>query len=254
MRHSIYIASIIVIIVSIISCDTEDTLTCLKTTGEIVTQEYDLADFDSITIFERAQLIVTDDPDISVRLETGENLLEDFEILIEDNTLKISNTASCNIIRDYDTSKVYVSHPDLKQIRNSSGQTVEAEGILTWNSLRLVSDDLIEEDFYHKDGDFNLSLDAENVLLQCNGLSNFFINGSVTNLTINLLDGDSRLPLEDLDVQNVSIFHRGTNDVILAPQLSIVGELRSTGNLILKNTPPVVEVESFFTGEVIIDE
>ncbi|WP_375252997.1 head GIN domain-containing protein [Dokdonia donghaensis] len=254
MRHSIYIASIIVIIVSIISCDTEDTLTCLKTTGDIITQEYDLTDFDSITIFERAQLIVTDAPDISVRLETGENLLEDFEILVEDNTLKIKNTASCNVIRDYDTSKVYVSHPDLKQIRNSSGQTVEAEGVLTWNTLRLVSDDLIEEDFYHKDGDFNLSLDAENVLLQCNGLSNFFINGSVTNLTINLLDGDSRLPLEDLDVQNVSIFHRGTNDVILAPQLSIVGELRSTGNLILKNTPPVVEVESFFTGEVIIDE
>ena len=43
-------------------------------------------------------------PDISVRLETGENLLEDFEILIEDNTLKIKNTASCNVIRDYDTS------------------------------------------------------------------------------------------------------------------------------------------------------
>ncbi|TVZ53073.1 putative autotransporter adhesin-like protein [Dokdonia sp. Hel_I_53] len=248
-----YIVLLSLVYLTFISCDTDNTLTCLKATGTIITKEYELEDFDSIVAFERLQLIVKDASEISVQLETGENLLEDFDVFVENNTLHIRNNGACNIARDYDTSKIYVSHPDLKQIRNSSGQTVLGDGILSWENLNLISDDLIEEDFYHKDGDFRLELDSENVLVQCNGLSNFFLSGTVTNLQINLLEGDSRLPLENLLVQNVILFHRGTNDILIAPQQSITGELRSTGNLILLNNPPVVDIEAYFTGEVIFD-
>ena len=253
MKNKYIVVALLPIIMWFASCDTEDTLSCLKTSGSIITEEYDLASFDSIIVFERVQLVVKDAPEVSIVLETGENLLEDFEIYVENNTLIVKNNASCNLVRDYDTSILRVSHPNLSQIRNSSGSTVLGDGLISWNTLRLVSDDLIEEDFYHKDGDFDMELNSENVLLQCNGLSNFFIRGAVTNLDINLLEGDSRLSLQDLAVQNVTIFHRGTNDVLIAPQLSISGELRSTGNLILSNTPPIVDVEAFFTGEVIFD-
>lgn len=178
-----------------------------------------------------------------MRLETGENLLEDFEVFIENNMLHIKNNGACNLTRDYDDSKIFVSHPDLKQIRNSSGFTVLGDGVIGLDTLALISDDLIEEDFFHKDGDFELVIDSENVLVQCSGLSNYFLLGSITNLDIRLLEGDSRLPLQELD--NVTIFHRGTNDVFLAPQVSITGELRITGNLILSNVPPVFDVEAF---------
>ena len=251
MNKKIYIA--IIGFITLLSCDTEDTLTCLKTSGDIITREYDLATFDSIIVFERLQLIVKEGPITTITLETGENLLEDFEVSVVDNTLQVRNNGACNLVRDYDVSKVYVTHPNLKQIRNSSGLTVKGDGVISWPDLRLISDDLIEEDFYHKDGDFELTLASPNVLIQCNGLSNYFLSGSVTNLDIRLLEGDSRLPLDDLEVQHVTIFHRGTNDVFLSPQQSITGELRSTGNLVLNNVPPVFEVETFFTGEVIID-
>ena len=236
-----------------LSCDTDNTLTCLKTDGKMITEEYELASFDSIIVYERVQLIVKDAPVVSVILETGENLLEDFEVFVTNNTLIIKNNASCNLVRDYDTSILRVSHPSIRQVRNSSGRTVMGDGLISWESLRLVSDDLVEEDFFHKSGDFDMELDAQDVLLQSNGLSNFFIRGAVTNLDINLLEGDSRLPLNDLAVQNVTIFHRGTNDVLIAPQLSITGELRSTGNLILTSNPPVVDVTAFFTGRVIFE-
>jgi len=219
----------------------------------MITEEYELASFDSIIVYERVQLIVKDAPVVSVILETGENLLEDFEVFVTNNTLIIKNNASCNLVRDYDTSILRVSHPSIRQVRNSSGRTVMGDGLISWESLRLVSDDLVEEDFFHKSGDFDMELDAQDVLLQSNGLSNFFIRGAVTNLDINLLEGDSRLPLNDLAVQNVTIFHRGTNDVLIAPQLSITGELRSTGNLILTSNPPVVDVTAFFTGRVIFE-
>lgn len=253
MKKGYFLITLFLISWGFVSCDTEDTLTCLKTTGDLVSQEYELASFDSIIVFERIQLIVKDAQEVSIKLETGENLLEDFEVFIENNTLKIRNNGACNLFRDYDDSKIFVGHPNLKQIRNSSGLTVLGDGLIAWDTLNLISDDLIEEDFFHKDGDFQMELDSENILLQCNGLSNYFLTGSVTNLDINLLEGDSRLPLQNLEVQNVTIFHRGTNDVFLSPQQSIIGELRSTGNLILGNVPPIFEVETFFTGAVIIE-
>lgn len=253
MKKLFYIVCGLCLGIFVLSCDTEDALTCLKSSGSIITKEYDLTAFDSIIVFPRVQLIVKDAPEISVRLETGENLLEDFEVFIENNILHIENNGACNLTRDYDDSKIFVSHPDLKQIRNSSGFTVLGDGVIGWDTLALISDDLIEEDFFHKDGDFELVMDSENVLVQCNGLSNYFLSGSITNLDIRLLEGDSRLPLQELDVDNVTIFHRGTNDVFLAPQVSITGELRSTGNLILSNVPPVFDVEAFFTGQVLID-
>lgn len=235
------------------SCNTPDTLTCLKTTGDEVSETYDLEPFDKIIVYERIQLVVKDSPEVSVRLETGENLLEDMEVFVEDGVLNVRNNGACNLFRDYDDSKIYVSAPNLTEIRNSSGFTVLSDGIIGWDNLALISDDLIEEDFFHKDGDFEMELDSENVLIQCNGLSNYFLTGRITNLNINLLEGDSRLPLEDLVVQNVTVNHTGTNDIIITPLQSITGELRSTGNLILKNTPPVVDVEELFTGRVIYD-
>jgi len=238
----------------IISCDTEDTLTCLKTTGDTVSENYDVDFFNKVIVYERVQLIVKDSPEISVRLETGENLLEDMEVFVEDGVLTIRNNGACNLFRDYDGTKVYVSAPNLLEIRNSSGFTVLSDGIIGWDTLALISDDLIEEDFYHKDGDFKMELAAENVLIQCNGLSNYFLSGSVENLEIRLLEGDSRLPLKDLIVQHVIVNHTGTNDIIISPLQSITGELRSTGNLILKTTPPLIDIDELFTGRVIFDD
>ena len=52
-------------------------------------------------------------------------------------------------------------------------------------------------------------------------------------------------------MQDLSVLHRGTNKFIVNPQQSIRGEIRSTGDVISVNQPPIVEVEEFFTGRLI---
>lgn len=105
MKRAIYLNVLLLATTILSSCDTENTLTCIKTTGEIITTDYEVASFDSIIVFERVQLIVKDAPIVSVQLETGENLLEDFEVFVMDNTLQIKNNGACNLVRDYDDSK-----------------------------------------------------------------------------------------------------------------------------------------------------
>ncbi len=236
------------------SCDTDEGLTCLKTTGDIIVEQIETASFEKIIVFERVQLFVEEGPEVKVELETGTNLRDDISVTVANGILSIKNEGACNLFRPYGVTKVRVTHPNITEIRNSSGLAVESIGVIGWDDLRLVSDDLIEEDFYHKDGDFKMTLDTRSLQLQCNGLSNFFLDGKVDHLDIQLLEGDSRLPFAGLEVEEVTILHSGTNDVIVAPLQSIRGTLSSTGNLVLKRVPEVVEVETLFTGRLIIDD
>jgi hypothetical protein len=41
--------------------------------------------------------------------------------------------------------------------------------------------------------------------------------------------------------------------MILYPIQSIKGEIRSSGNVIAKNRPPIVKVETFYTGRLIFE-
>ena len=84
-----------------------------------------------------------------------------------------------------------------------------------------------------------------------NNISSFYISGTVTNLYVGFFSGAGRFQGENLIAQNVDIFHRGSNDVIVNPHVSLSGELRGVGDLISVNEPPTVNVEQFYTGELI---
>lgn len=236
----------------VLSCNSEDTLDCIQTAGDIIQVDYDLEAFDKITILQRSQLFISEG-DFSITLETGENLVNDIDIRVYNNRLIIENNNGCNLNRNYGITKVYVSAPNISEIRNSSGLKIVSQNTLTFNSLTLLSEDLEEDDGFHTDGDFELDLDVQHLTIIQNNLSNFFLNGQVENLDLNFLFGDGRFEGRNLVVQNATVYHRGTNDIIINPQLEITGSLLSTGNMIVVNTPPIVNVEELYTGQVIFE-
>jgi len=244
---------LLIILSFVFSCDSEDANDCFQNAGTIIQIEYMLNDFDKITVFERSQLIISEGP-YSVMLETGENLVNDIDVKVIDGRLIIENGNSCNITRDYGITKVFVSAPNLIEIRNSSGLSVVGSNTLTFPNLTLLSEDLEEEDAFHIDGDFELNLDVENLSITQNGLSNFFLTGNVTNLDLNFLFGDARFEGRNLIVQNADVYHRGTNDIIINPQLSLTGSLLSTGDMIVVNTPPILNVEELYLGQLILED
>ncbi|NNE31483.1 MAG: DUF2807 domain-containing protein [Winogradskyella sp.] len=234
-------------------CNSEDALDCFQTSGDIIQKAIEVDAFDKITVFERSQLLISEGP-FSVVLETGENLVNDIDISVINERLVIENKNACNITRDYGITKVFVSAPNITEIRNSSGLTIVSENTLSYSNLALISEDLEEEDGFHTDGDFNLNLDVENLTITQNNLSNFFLTGNVTNLDLNFLFGDARFEGRNLLVQNAEVYHRGTNDIIINPQLSLTGSLLSTGDMIVVNTPPILDVEVLYTGQMILED
>jgi hypothetical protein len=70
-------------------------------------------------------------------------------------------------------------------------------------------------------------------------------------MLLNFYFGNGRLYGEELAVENIKIFHRGSNDMLVNPIQKIEGTIYATGNVILKNVPPIVYVDEVYTGRII---
>ena len=250
MKRTYYILALSIFL---FTCNGEKVPNCLQNAGDIIERDFEVESFTSITVFERIELIVTDAPTQKVTVQTGEYLMDDIDIQVENGRLKLYNNNACNLFRDYGITKIFVSAPNLTEIRNSSGISMRSEGVLSYDSLKLISEDANEEDSFHTDGDFNVAIDCDNFSIVVNNLSTVYVTGRAENVSLGYFSGDARFEGREFVAQNVDIFQRSSNDMIINAQQSLTGEIRGTGDVILVSNPPVVEVEQFYTGQLITE-
>jgi len=236
----------------IFACNSEDVNDCFQTSGEIIYQEISVTSFEKIFVNRDIELIIKDAPDYKVTIETGENLINDVEVEVIDNELVLTDNNSCNYVREYGITKIYVEAPNINVIRTSSQYSVSSDGILYYPALNLYSEDFNAENEFTV-GDFRLHIASENLEVVSNNLSFFYIDGNVENLFVGFYSGAGRFEGENLRAEHVQVYHRGSNDMVVNPQQSLTGELRGTGNLISVNQPTVVDVERIYSGELLFE-
>src|SRR5690606_6184313 len=224
MKYIFYI----VVCCLFLNCNNDSAPDCFQNTGDIIEQEFVVDTFDKITVFEGVELIITDAPTQKVIVQTGEYLLSDVKVSVVEGRLILEDENGCNIARDYGVTKVFVSSPNIVEIRNSSNFSVSSNGVLNYPELNLLSENFGNEDLYSTIGDFNLQVNTNELRLSLNNLSTAYISGNVTDLFVGFYSGDSRFEGANLIAQNIQIYQRSSNDMILNPQLSLTGEIRST--------------------------
>ena len=234
------------------SCNSEDANNCFQASGSIIQQEVSVSDFEKILVNRDIELIIKEAPNYKVTIETGENLINDVKAEVIANQLVLTDNNACNYVRDYGITKIYVETPNLTEIRTSSQYEIASDGILNYNSLMLFSEDIIGESEFTV-GDFRLTVASENINIASNNISFFYLNGTVENLFVGFYSGTGRFEGGNLVAQNVDVYHRSSNDMIVNPIQSLTGELRGTGDLISVNEPPVVGVERIYTGQLIFN-
>lgn len=233
------------------SCNSEDAGDCFKTAGNIIQQEVTVDTFEKILINERVTLVIIEGPTQQVIIETGKNLLPDVTAEVIDNQLIVSDNNKCNFVRDYGLTKVMVTSPNITEIRNSSEQAVTSDGVLTFPSLRLLSEDWQND--YLNVGDFNLSVNSSSIIIVSNGISNFYLNGTSNNLNVTFAAGDSRLEAQNLIANNVRLTNKSSNDMLVNPQDKLEGDIYSLGDIISFNEPPIVDVTEHYQGRLIFN-
>ncbi|WP_335644019.1 head GIN domain-containing protein [Maribacter arcticus] len=236
------------------SCDSENAADCFQDTGEIIRNEVEVQEFEKITVFENVTLVIKQGDTQKVEIETGENLRNEVDAVVEDGRLLLTDTNDCNYVRAYGTTIVYVTTPNLTEIRSSTGFPIRSEGVLSFDRLNLLSESFSNPEAETTDGEFNLDLDMTSLSITVNGIAYFNLRGNVENLNINIAAGDSRIEAEELVAQNVNINHRGSNDVLIKPQLKISGVLRGTGDVLSYTRPAEIDVQELYNGRLIFVE
>ena len=231
----------------ILSCNSEEGPDCFKSQGKQVTKEIDVEMFNKIRISEGIELILKQSGEQTVRVTAGENLINDISFEVAGGELKITDENGCGMFRDTSIAKVSVSVPVLEKIYSASQFTVRSDGILAFPDLTLESG--IDEETASTL--FEVQVESESLTINDNVSSVFKISGATENLIVNFWGANGRLEAQNLEADHVKVFHRSTNDMIVKPLETVSGTLYSTGNLVLKNIPPVIEVEQLYTGHIV---
>lgn len=235
-----------------INCDIENANDCFRKTGSIVTEEITVPAFTKIRVNRGVELILKEGAVHEVIIEAGENLINDVNVEVENSELIITDNNTCNFVRDYNPTKVYVTAPNITEIISSTQFKIQSDGVLNFNSLSVISEDFTDTSVIAV-GDVILTLNSQNINIVGNNLTHFSLSGFTQNLSVNLVAGDGVFDGANLIANTVNVFHRGTNDIIVNPQLELNGVLRSTGDLIAKNHPPIVNVTVLYTGDLIFN-
>lgn len=242
----------IVFLILVFACDSENVGDCFQKTGNIIQQDITFGAFTKILVNRDIELIVKQGLTQKVVIETGENLLNDVTAEVIEDRLILTDNNTCNYVREYGITKVYITSPNITEIRSSTQYDISSDGVLTYPSLTLLSEDFGAPDTF-TNANFNLEVDNTTLRIVFNNLSNAFITGKVDDLSVNFAAGTSRFEGRDLIAQNITIWNRSSNDMILNPQQEIKGRISGTGDVICVNKPPIIDVEEQYKGRLIFE-
>jgi len=233
------------------NCNSESALDCLQNAGDLVREEVSAPEFSKITVFENVSLVLKQGATQKVEIETGNVLRNEVTAEVEGDRLLLRDTNDCNYFRAYGLTTIYITSPNITEIRSSSGWLIKSDGVLAYPSLTLLSESFINTESETTDGEFNFEVDSESLSVIVNGIAYFKLKGTTESLNLTIAAGDSRIEAESLVAQNVNLNHRGSNDMFVNPQLSVRGVIRGTGDVITSNRPDEVDVEELYKGRLV---
>lgn len=247
MKKIIFKTIIFLFSIVLFSCDSENANDCFQTSGNTITKEFQVVNFNKINISEGIELIIKEGPETKVIVESGQNLMSGITAEVSEGQLFLRNSNGCNLVREYNNTKVYVTTPTLVNVYSASQFAVKSDRILNFPTLSLQSGMFSNT----TSGTFELEVNCNNLTIEDNESSYFKIIGNTKNLSVNFYDGNARFDGSDLIADAVLCFQRSSNDIILNPINKISGTIYSTGNIVLKNVPPTIEVTQLYQGHLV---
>ncbi len=225
---------------------------CVESTGAIVLKDVAVQPFKKIKVYRGIEVVITEGPETKVQIEAGENFIDNVEVTQIGDQLILKDETSCNWVRSYGRIRVLITTPTLEEVYSKTDRNISSNGVLTFPILRLKAFDKDGDgESGAGTGDFHIQINNGQLVIENNNVSRYYISGQTNQAILNLYFGDGRIEAENLFAQHIEVFHRGSNDMTVRPIQSIIGKMVSTGNIILKNVPPTVDVEELYQGALI---
>ena len=218
---------------------------CFTSTGNIVREVRNIAEFDSIDMEDYVNLILSEDSVNKVEVEAGQNILDGIDTKVIDRQLTIRNNTKCNWLRSYSKPvNVYVSVKNLKKIYyNSSGNIT---------TLTPIRSDNLKVDVWGGAGtiDMNLDIKGFGYFIIHMGTADFNLHGTCSICTI--FAGDFGLiQAKDLQTGYAFVTNHGSNDVYVRARQFLKARIESIGNIYYTGNPDSLDIQIHGVGEVI---
>ena len=228
----------------------ENPAECLMHTGATASKNIEVEAFSKIEVHAGIALVITQGDIPFVNVVSGENLINDIEVSVQNGTLILRDKTTCNWVRDYGQTTVYVTAPNLTEVISKTDQNISSANTLTYSELKLTANDLSNG---AGTGDFNLNVNNDVLEINTNNVAGFYLSGATVNLIVGFYEGNGILQAQDLICYSVYLFHRGSNDIYVHPTNDISGNIYSTGNVYCSPQPPIVNVETHYKGKLIFN-
>lgn len=223
---------------------------CTKSAGAMAAKSYDGLQFDKIVVNKGIALVITQGDAYRVEMRAGENLIDDISVTVTDGMLEIEDQTTCNWVRDYGQTVAYVTAPDLTDIYSKTECPISSNGVLTYPGLRLVSMDSHDSYTGTGTGDFYLQIDNENLFVESNTVSRFFIAGQTQQLDLSFYESGGIFYGHEFLSRQVNLYHRGSNDLYIHAIESIFGDIYNIGNVYSVTHPTTVNVTEHYQGRL----
>ena len=107
------------------SCQKGHEMDCFKSNGKETQQTRTLNPFLFINIKDKVDVIINEGNEFKAVVSGGEHLINNIKTEVKENTLYISNTNKCNMVRGYKRRySVTITLPQLKYLENKGSNTV----------------------------------------------------------------------------------------------------------------------------------
>lgn len=241
---------LIVLFLALTAC--EKPSDCFESSGPTITKEVAVQPFKKIKVYRGIEVVITEGSEYKVEIVAGSNFIDNVEVRQNGDQLIFKDDVSCNWVRAYGNTKILVTTPTLEEIYSKTDRNISSNGVLTFPYISFVAMDKDGDgESGVGTGDFILNVNNDYLNIANNNVSRFYLSGQTNTANFNFYFGDGRIEAQNLTAQNIIVYHRGSNDMVVNPIQSISGIMNSTGNIILKNVPPIVQVEELYQGRVV---
>ncbi len=226
-------------IISYSSCfyyDGQGPFDCVDGNRTIVTEEFDLNDFSSITLNIAADIKLTQGDRQFVEVEGQENIVDILNMKVRNHILEIDFDDCVN----YDDLTIFITIPDIEFLSIRGSGNIVGENIFDLKDLELK---------ISGSGDMDLGIDADDVKAKISGSGKIKMDGKMDVLDLRI-SGSGDLEAFDLNTNDSKISISGSGDVEIFAEDNLDVKITGSGDVYYKGHPKL-DVNITGSGKVV---
>lgn len=235
---------LLLVVSSYSSCKKKDLGDCFKSTGEIIEQQREVGEFSKIILLDNVNLVLSPSESDMLIVSAGENLMDKIITEVNDNALTVSNTNSCNWVRDFDVPiTVYLSVGRLNEI--------EYRSIGDINCTDTIFSDTLEINVYEGAGTLNILTNTYQLRTSLHyGTADIKLSGRCR-LSYVYSAGWGLIDNRALISKQVYVGNNSSNDIYLSAVHTLAATVQGIGNIYYTGNPENISFNQIGSGQLI---